>query len=94
MSWHVRWTKPAQKGLRKIPKKQRAMLLSWVEKNLDDCNDPRAIQGGKPIQGSDNGWRWRVGSYRILGQILDDEIVINIVRVGHRQGVYGNLPKL
>lgn len=37
---------------------------------------------------------WRVGSYRILGQILDDEIVINIVRVGHRQGVYGNLPKL
>ena len=69
MSWRVRWTKPAQKGLRNI-------------------------QGGKPIQGSDNGWRWRVGSYRILGQILDDEIVINIVRVGHRQGVYGNLPKL
>lgn len=71
-----------------------AMLLSWVEKNLDDCIDPRAIHGGKPIQGSDNGWRWRVGSYRILGQILDDEIVINIVRAGHRQGVYGNLSKL
>ena len=71
-----------------------AMLLSWVEKNLDDCIDPRAIQGGKPIQGSDNGWCWRVGSYRILGQILDDEIVINIVRAGHRQGVYGNLSKL
>lgn len=94
MSWRVRWTKPAQKDLRKIPKKQRAMLLSWVEKNLDDCIDPRAIQGGKPIQGSDNGWCWRVGSYRILGQILYDEIVINIVRAGHRQGVYGNLSKL
>ena len=24
----------------------------------------------------------------------DNEIVINIVRVGHRQGAYGNLPKL
>ena len=46
------------------------------------------------FKGSDNGWRWRVGSYRILGQILDDEISINIVRVGHRQGVYGHLPKL
>lgn len=94
MSYRVEWTKRATKQLLAIPKKQRLMVLSWVQKNLEGCADPKAIVGAKPLQGTRQGWRYRVGSYRILATVRDDELVVEVVRVGHRQGVYGNLPDL
>ena len=41
-----------------------------------------------------SGWRWRVGVYRILARIEDGKAVIEVVRVGHRQSVYKNMPRL
>lgn len=82
------------KGILKIPKKQRAMILSWIDANLNGCANPRAVSGGRQLQGTECGWRWRVGTYRVLAQIFDDRLVIRVVRAGHRQGVYANLPKM
>lgn len=94
MSYRVEFSGGALKGLSKIPKKQRLMILTWIKDNLDGCENPRSIHGGKQLQGADGGWRWRLGSYRILGKIKDDVLEIRVVRVGHRQGVYNNLPKI
>lgn len=94
MTYRVEWTKPATKQLLKIPRKQRLMLLAWIGENLEGCNDPRRVPNGKQLQGTDAGWRWRVGSYRVLARIEDDWLVIDVVRGGHRQGVYSNLPKM
>ena len=94
MSYRVEWTKNATKELLKIPKKQRLILLEWVANNLDGCDNPRVIPNGKQLQGTKGGWRWRVGTYRILAEIIDDKLLIRVVRAGHRQGVYSNLPKL
>ncbi len=94
MSYRVVWTRQASKQLLSIPKKQRLMILEWVKKNLEGNENPKAIDGMKRLQGTEEGWRYRVGSYRILASIKDDEVLIEIVRVGHRQGVYGNLPKI
>lgn len=87
-------TKRVDKQIAAIPKQQRMMVLAWMKDNLMDCENPKAVYGGKAIQGTENGWRYRVGSYRILVRILDEELMIETVRVGHRQGVYGNLPKM
>ena len=84
----------ALKGVVKIPKKQRLMVLSWINENLNGCANPRAVRGGKQLQGSVSGWRWRVGSYRVVGQIKDDALEIKVVRAAHRQSVYNNLPKI
>lgn len=94
MNYEVVFTNAAIKSLKKIPKKQRLLVLAWINENLNGCENPRAIHGGKQLQGTENGWRWRVGSYRILGQIRDEILEIKVVRVGHRQGVYSNLPKI
>ena len=94
MNYRVEWSGSAAKQLLRIPKKQRLLLASWVEDNLDGCEDPRAVQGGRQLRGTRDGWRWRVGSYRILGRIGDGALTITVVRVGHRQGVYSNLPKI
>ena len=94
MSFSVEWSKAATKQLLNIPKKQRLIILSWVQEHLDGCEDPRRAPNGKQLQGTDSGWRWRVGVYRILARIEDGKAVIQVVRVGHRQGVYKNMPRL
>lgn len=93
MSYTVEWSRSASKSLLNIEKKQRLMILGWVQNNLEGCENPKAVAGAKAIQGTRMGWRYRVGSYRILASIKEDSLVIDVLRVGHRQGVYKNLPK-
>lgn len=78
----------------KLPKKQRIMVASWISEHLDGCENPRAVIGGKQLRGTSSGWRWRVGNYRILGRLQDDVLLVEVICVGHRQGVYNKLPKL
>lgn len=94
MSWHVAWSKQAVKQMRALDRRQRAFIDAWVRENLEGCTNPRAIIGSKQLQGTRNGWRYRVGSYRVLARLVDDTLIIQVVRVGHRQGVYGNLPDM
>ena len=93
MSYEVEWSRSAAKELLSIEKKQRLMIIKWVEENLASCENPKSIPGSKALRGTKNGWRYRVGSYRILTTIDEGKLVIEVVRVGHRQGVYKNLPK-
>lgn len=77
----------AQKQLKKMDYIQAKSINIWIEKNLIGCINP--YFSGKPLKGNKKGlWRYRVGCYRILADIDDDKIIINIVKVGHRQGVY------
>ena len=94
MSYTVTWTKAAKKQLDDLPPRQRLYIVGWVNNHLVGCGNPKAVEGGRRLEGTDNGWRFRVGSYRILASIIDEELVIEIVRVGHRQGVYSNMPKI
>ena len=41
-----------------------------------------------PLVGETNVYRVRVGSYRILYEILDDVLVVQVVAVGHRRDIY------
>lgn len=93
MSYEVEWSRSTAKELLSIEKKQRLMILKWVDDNLTSCENPKAIPGSKALKGTKNGWRYRVGSYRILATINEGKLLIEVVRVGHRQGVYKNLPK-
>ncbi|KUH58801.1 plasmid stabilization protein [Tractidigestivibacter scatoligenes] len=93
MSYEVEWSRIAIKELLSIEIKQRLMILKWVDDNLTSRENPKAIPGSKALKGTKNGWRYRVGSYRILATINEGKLLIEVVRVGHRQGVYKNLPK-
>ncbi len=63
------------------------LITSWIEKNLIDTENPRLH--GKGLSGDKSGyWRYRVGDYRILADIRDDEIIIIIVEIGHRREIY------
>ena len=48
--------------------------------------EPRPSGSRKP-SGRD-GWRLRVGNYRVIYDIDDDEMTVTVLQVGHRRDVY------
>lgn len=79
--------KNAIKQLKKIDKNQRQMIYGYIKKNLEDTSTPRIF--GKPLKGNfKDYWRYRVGDYRIIAEINDNEIKIFIIEIGHRKDIY------
>lgn len=87
MTYKVVYTKKAVKSLRKMDKEQQRLIVSWIEKNLIGAEDPKT--SGKPLKSNLKGyWRYRVGNYRILAEVNEEEVKIIIVNVGHRKDIY------
>ena len=77
----------AKKELRKLDRFQAKIIINWIRNNLEGSSDPR-VSGKQLTANLKNHWRYRVGEYRLLAEIKDDEVIIHIVKVGHRKGVY------
>ncbi len=85
--FHVVLSELARKELKKMDRHVSSMILGWIRKNLEGCENPRSI--GKALTGDKSGaWRYRVGDYRIICNIHDTEIIILILSIGHRKEVY------
>ncbi len=74
----------AERDLRKL---SQVVLWRVNEKILALRHNPRPPSVRKLV-GTLEGWRIRVGDYRILYQIDDDAQTVTIVRVKHRREVY------
>ena len=87
MKYTVVFSKEALKDLKKLDKHTAALIIGWVRKNLEGCENPRAH--GKGLTANLSGkWRYRVGDYRLLADSQDDKVVIMMLRVGHRSEIY------
>jgi mRNA interferase RelE/StbE len=86
MSYSLHFSRQAAKDLSKLDKSARVRIEQWLAKHLNNCENPR-IQG-KPLTGNSGLWRYRVGAYRILCDIKDNELIIITVRISHRRDVY------
>lgn len=71
------------KDLKTIPKQSVLRILERIEGLRDD---PRPV-GCEKLSGLER-YRIRQGHYRILYSIFDMEVVVEIVKVGHRKDVY------
>jgi len=85
--YSVVYEKEAIKSLRKLDHAAAAMLYGWIEKNLAGCSDPR-LHGKALIADKKGYWRYRVGSYRIIADIQDELVRIEIINAAHRREVY------
>ncbi|WP_418979434.1 type II toxin-antitoxin system RelE family toxin [Adlercreutzia equolifaciens] len=90
MAYRVELTNRAKRQLASLDKRA-LMLVGNLIDQLDGCDDPRKHPAAKKLQGVESGWRWRCGTYRVLGTVDDGRVVIEIFRVGHRRDVYRRL---
>ena len=87
MKYKVEFTQRALKDLKKSDRHTASLIIGWIRKNLENCENPR--QHGKALSANRTGqWRYRVGDYRLLAEIQDDRIVILVLNVGHRREIY------
>ena len=75
--------KSAAKEIEKLNKQDRVRI---IEKIQGLSADPRPA-GSKKLSGQEK-FRVRQGNYRILYQIIDNELIVSVVKVGHRRDVY------
>lgn len=87
MQYKVQFTEKALKDLKKLDKATASLILGWIRKKLENCENPR--QFGKGLTSNRSGqWRYRVGDYRILASIEDNIITIHVLSIGHRRDIY------
>ena len=76
-------TKTARKQLDKLPDSVADLLLDAIERLAED---PRP-DSCKKLRGR-LGYRIRKGDYRIIYDITDDVLTVEVVAIGHRRQIY------
>jgi mRNA interferase RelE/StbE len=83
MSYSIGILRRAQKELAQLPKQEYERIKEAI-KSL--TQDPRPA-GCKKLSGRE-GWRIRVGDYRVIYEIDDPQQSLTILHIGHRRDVY------
>lgn len=81
MRYRVLISKRAEKFLDKLSKSQQEKILVAL-KNLPDVGDI------KKMSGYDNFFRLRIGSFRIIYSIDNQNLIVEIIAIGNRGDIY------
>lgn len=85
MSWSVELEPAARRSLDRLPEKIREAVLAFVHGPLSE--NPHRV--GKPLGRELAGLHSaRRGSYRVIYRIVDERVLVHIVKVGPRSDVY------
>lgn len=82
-SYELLFKKSVAKDLRGIPNKDVGRILKRIEALRDD---PRG-EGCVKLSAQER-YRVRQGTYRIVYEIQENELIVMVVKVGHRSAVY------
>lgn len=85
MIYTVELTKQAAKSLRKMPPEARETIIVKIEELAKDPFSPNLDI--KKLQGRD-GYRLRVGNWRIIYDLVKDNLIIVVFKIGNRKEVY------
>ena len=87
MAWRIEISKTAEKQLAKLDREVARRITTFLRR-LQVLDDPRAT--GQALKGSELGefWKYRVGDWRLICEIHDRRITIEVVRLGNRREVY------
>lgn len=81
--YSVYLTKTAIKNLDKLPDNIAESIIFVIKKLEENPRPP----GYRKLKGRD-GYRIRVGNYRVLYDIIDKTLIIEIITIGHRKNIY------
>jgi mRNA interferase RelE/StbE len=82
--YRVEIARRALKALAELPRGEQQRVRAAIDLLADNPRPP----GCTKLIGEDDAYRVRVGVYRIVYEVLDDSLLVHVVRVGHRRDVY------
>ncbi len=90
MNYSIEVSERFEKEFKKLDKYTQKMIKAWIEKNLSNMENPRVF--GKGLSADKAGlWRYRIGDYRLICEIIDKKLVILALTIGHRKEIYKNI---
>jgi len=83
-SYRIKWRKTTKKDLRRIPSREVSKIVLAVEALAANPTPHGSIK----LQGSDCAYRLRIGDYRVVYEVYENTVVVEVVKVGHRRDIY------
>lgn len=84
MTYRVELAPSAARQLKKFTPDVRRRIQGVLELLADDPRPPAA----KQLVGGAGEWRVRTGDYRVIYEIHDAQVLVLVLRMGHRREVY------
>lgn len=84
MTYRITLSPAAARELRKLDPQVRRRIQAALELLGVDPRPPAATR----LVGGAGEWRVRTGDYRIVYEVVDDQLLVLVLRVGHRREVY------
>jgi mRNA interferase RelE/StbE len=84
MTYSIEIKQSAQKELANLPRNIADKVIKQVRALADD---PRP-NGCKKFVGTDYTYRIRINDYRVVYSIFDQQLVIQVIKIGHRKAIY------
>jgi len=83
MKYEIEIERSALRALQKIPAADRNKIINAIERL---AFNPRPV-GAKKLIGRD-GWRIRIGNYRVIYEIKNHICYVFVLDIGHRRDIY------
>ncbi|MEO8105268.1 MAG: type II toxin-antitoxin system RelE/ParE family toxin [Candidatus Saccharibacteria bacterium] len=81
------YKKSVDKDLRKLPKDVRGAIIEKIQNLATSPFPPQS----KKLRGSSDLYRLRYKDYRIIYEVHGSDVVIIVIKVGHRKEVYRDI---
>ena len=87
MTWKIEIPPAVERQLQKLDRQVQKRVLGFLYNRVLPSGNPRLF--GKALTGRWSAyWSYRIGDYRVIADIKDDELVILVVQLDHRRQVY------
>ena len=87
MIYKIEFTSRAFNDIFRLPRVIQTRLRPRIDAL---AHEPRP-RGARRLSENARLWRLRVGDYRIVYEIRDRELIVAVIRLGHRRDVYRGL---
>jgi mRNA interferase RelE/StbE len=88
LAWQIEFDPDAFKELKKLDRPIQERIVGFLNTRVATSEDP--TQMGERLSGDELGkyWKYRLGDWRIVCEIIERRIVVRVLRIGHRSRVY------
>jgi mRNA interferase RelE/StbE len=86
--WSIEFLKEAEKDLRNLDRSVQLRIVKFLRERVAFLENPRTVGGA--LSGSTLGdfWKYRVGDYRIIVDIQDRRLCVQVIALGNRREIY------
>lgn len=85
--WNLVWSESSLKDLKKLDKSIAKVIVLKTTEMIENAQIITEVM--KPLKYSKSGqYRIRIGSYRVICRVINNECTVEAVSVGHRKNIY------